>query len=107
MSAIFGILRFDGGEVSPRDLERIGNRLAPRGPDGRAHRRWLEFESLGAVSEERVLAESLPATRPTAPAPPRPSNPRPMRFCSIPPTSASRPPSPRRWHWSRPSWMRG
>ncbi|HUC62900.1 MAG TPA: asparagine synthase-related protein [Alphaproteobacteria bacterium] len=35
MSAIFGILRFDGGEVSARDLERMGNALAHRGPDGR------------------------------------------------------------------------
>ena len=35
MSAIFGILRFDGGEVSSRDLERMGNVLAHRGPDGR------------------------------------------------------------------------
>lgn len=35
MSAIFGILRFDGGKINPRDLERIGNVLAHRGPDGR------------------------------------------------------------------------
>ena len=35
MSAIFGILRFDGSEVSARDLERMGNTLAHRGPDGR------------------------------------------------------------------------
>ena len=35
MSAIFGILRFDGGEVSARDLERMVNTLAHRGPDGR------------------------------------------------------------------------
>ena len=35
MSAIFGILRFDGGEVSARELERMGNTLAHRGPDGR------------------------------------------------------------------------
>ncbi len=35
MSAIFGILRFDGGAASPRDLERMGNTLAHRGPDGR------------------------------------------------------------------------
>jgi asparagine synthase (glutamine-hydrolysing) len=35
MSAIFGILRFDGGEVAARDLERMGNALAHRGPDGR------------------------------------------------------------------------
>jgi asparagine synthase (glutamine-hydrolysing) len=35
MSAIFGILRFDGGEVSARDLERMCNVLAHRGPDGR------------------------------------------------------------------------
>ena len=35
MSAIFGILRFDGGAVNARDLERMGNVLAHRGPDGR------------------------------------------------------------------------
>lgn len=35
MSAIFGILRFDGGEVSARDLERMSNALVHRGPDGR------------------------------------------------------------------------
>jgi asparagine synthase (glutamine-hydrolysing) len=34
MSAIFGILRFDDA-VSARDLERMGNTLAHRGPDGR------------------------------------------------------------------------
>lgn len=35
MSAIFGILRFDGAPVNPRDLVRMGNTLAHRGPDGR------------------------------------------------------------------------
>jgi asparagine synthase (glutamine-hydrolysing) len=35
MSAILGIFRFDGGAVSARDLERMGNTLAHRGPDGR------------------------------------------------------------------------
>lgn len=35
MSAIFGILRFDGAGVSARDLERMSNTLAHRGPDGR------------------------------------------------------------------------
>ena len=35
MSAIFGILRFDGSAVAARDLERLENRLAHRGPDGR------------------------------------------------------------------------
>jgi asparagine synthase (glutamine-hydrolysing) len=34
MSAIFGILRFDRDTVSTRDLERMGNTLAHRGPDG-------------------------------------------------------------------------
>ena len=34
MSAIFGIVRFDGAEVPGRDLERMGNTLAHRGPDG-------------------------------------------------------------------------
>lgn len=35
MSAVFGILRFDGGEVAARDLERMAGALAYRGPDGR------------------------------------------------------------------------
>jgi asparagine synthase (glutamine-hydrolysing) len=35
MSAIFGILRFDEAVVNPRDLERMSNTLAYRGPDGR------------------------------------------------------------------------
>ena len=35
MSAIFGILRFGGGEVSRRELERMSNTLSHRGPDGR------------------------------------------------------------------------
>ncbi len=35
MGAIFGILRFDGSSVSARELERMGNVLAHRGPDGR------------------------------------------------------------------------
>jgi asparagine synthase (glutamine-hydrolysing) len=35
MSAIFGILRFDGARVSARDVERMGKMLAFRGPDGR------------------------------------------------------------------------
>ena len=36
MSAILGILRFDGARASEHDLERMGNALALRGPD--AHR---------------------------------------------------------------------
>jgi asparagine synthase (glutamine-hydrolysing) len=35
MSAIFGILRYDGDAVSSRDLERMSNTLRHRGPDGR------------------------------------------------------------------------
>jgi asparagine synthase (glutamine-hydrolysing) len=35
MSAIFGMLRFDGGQVAARDMERMANVLAHRGPDGR------------------------------------------------------------------------
>ena len=35
MSAIFGILRLNGEEVHARDLERMGNALVHRGPDGR------------------------------------------------------------------------
>ena len=35
MSAIFGILRFDGAEASSRDLERMSNTMAHRGPEGR------------------------------------------------------------------------
>ena len=34
MSAIFGILRFDGAAVSGRDLERMAKALAHRAPDG-------------------------------------------------------------------------
>ena len=36
MSAIFGILRFDGTSVSTRDLESMGNALAHRGPGVRS-----------------------------------------------------------------------
>jgi len=43
MSAIFGILRFDGAAVSSRDLERMGHVLAHRGPDRR------KFVTDGAV----------------------------------------------------------
>ncbi len=35
MSAIFGILRFDGSEVAWRDMERMSQTLVHRGPDGR------------------------------------------------------------------------
>lgn len=35
MSAIFGIVRFDGEPVSSGELDRMGNILAHRGPDGR------------------------------------------------------------------------
>ncbi|MFA6116969.1 MAG: asparagine synthase-related protein [Sphingomonas sp.] len=35
MSAIFGIVRFDGDPVSARELERMGHILVHRGPDGR------------------------------------------------------------------------
>jgi asparagine synthase (glutamine-hydrolysing) len=38
MSAIFGILRFDGEAVSAADLERMAGVLRHRGPDGR---KWL------------------------------------------------------------------
>lgn len=34
MSSIFGVLRFDGGDVSARDLERMAQALAHRAPDG-------------------------------------------------------------------------
>src|SRR6185312_7298255 len=44
MSAILGILRFDGARASARDLERMGNALAPRGPDAR---RFLVQGSVG------------------------------------------------------------
>jgi asparagine synthase (glutamine-hydrolysing) len=33
MSAIAGLLRFDGQPVAPRDLERVANTLRPYGPD--------------------------------------------------------------------------
>ena len=35
MSGIFGILRFDGADVTERELERLSNAMAYRGPDGR------------------------------------------------------------------------
>jgi asparagine synthase (glutamine-hydrolysing) len=35
MSAIFGVLRFDGADASAAELERMSNVLAHRGPDGR------------------------------------------------------------------------
>lgn len=35
MSAIFGIVRFDGESASARELDRMGKILAHRGPDGR------------------------------------------------------------------------
>jgi asparagine synthase (glutamine-hydrolysing) len=35
MSAIFGILRFDGEAAAARDLDRMSNTLRHRGPDGR------------------------------------------------------------------------
>lgn len=35
MSAIFGIVRFDGAAVSPRTIERMANTLRHRGPDAR------------------------------------------------------------------------
>ncbi len=35
MSAIFGILRFDGANADRRELERMAGRMAHRGPDGR------------------------------------------------------------------------
>jgi asparagine synthase (glutamine-hydrolysing) len=35
MSAIFGVLRFDGAAASAAELQRMGNVLAHRGPDGR------------------------------------------------------------------------
>jgi asparagine synthase (glutamine-hydrolysing) len=35
MSAIFGILRFDGEAAAPADLERMAGALRHRGPDGR------------------------------------------------------------------------
>ena len=43
MSAIFGIVRFDGADANPRELERMGTVLAHRGPDGR------KFVTSGAI----------------------------------------------------------
>lgn len=37
MSAIFGMFRFDGMDVAPRDLERMADALVHRGPDGRKY----------------------------------------------------------------------
>jgi len=44
MSAIFGIVRFDDGAVSGRNLERMSHALAYRGPDG------IKFVIDGAVA---------------------------------------------------------
>ncbi len=49
MSAIFGIVRFDSSDVSSRDLERMTNTLAHRGPDGR------KFVSHGPVGVGHCL----------------------------------------------------
>ncbi len=35
MSAIFGLVRFDGGAIDPRTIDRMGNVLRHRGPDAR------------------------------------------------------------------------
>jgi asparagine synthase (glutamine-hydrolysing) len=49
LSAIFGILRFDGGEANARDLERMAGRLRHRGPDG------SDFVVAGAVGLGQCL----------------------------------------------------
>lgn len=49
MSAIFGILRFDGQQVAAADLERMGNTIAHRGPNGR------RSETAGAVGMGHLL----------------------------------------------------
>ncbi len=43
MSAIFGIIRFDGGVVADADLRRMGTAMTSRGPDG------IGWEVLGSV----------------------------------------------------------
>ena len=62
MSAIFGILRFDGGAVSPREMERLGVLLAHRGVDGR------KFVANGAIGLghglTRVTREDLLEAQP-------------------------------------------
>ena len=44
MSAIYGILRFDGEDAAPRDMERVGEILAHRGPDGQT---FVVFKHVG------------------------------------------------------------
>ncbi|HEY1980573.1 MAG TPA: asparagine synthase-related protein [Xanthobacteraceae bacterium] len=51
MSAIFGILRFDGGAVVARDMERMSNALDYRGPHGR------KFSVSGAVGLGHCLMQ--------------------------------------------------
>lgn len=58
MSAIFGMLRLDGAAADPGDLERMGNILANRAPDGR--RTWIDGplglgHGLMRVTEEDLL----------------------------------------------------
>ena len=54
MSGIFGIIRFDGGRVADRDVERLGEAMAYRGPDGR------ELATAGPVGLGRSLMRVTP-----------------------------------------------
>ena len=70
MSAIFGMLRFDGAASdSARELERMGNTLGHRGPDGRKsiRRRPGRLRSLPDAGEPRGPIRGAAALRPRKP----------------------------------------
>ena len=54
MSGIFGIFRFDGDRVAERDVERLGEAMAYRGPDGR------ETATAGPIGLGRCLMRVTP-----------------------------------------------
>jgi len=54
VSGIFGIFRFDGDRVAERDVERLGEAMAYRGPDGR------ETATAGPIGLGRCLMRVTP-----------------------------------------------
>ncbi len=63
MSGIFGILRFDGAAVTERELERLADAMAYRGPDGRDYVRagaaGLGHCLMRVTKEDRFEAQPL------------------------------------------------